>query len=372
MARVYLDANATTPLDPRVREEMLPWLGCGNASSPHLEGRVARDAIDRARDSVAALIGAAAKEVVFTSGATEANAIALLGAVRAAGARRAYCTAVEHPSVLRTLLAVPGLDVVECPVDAAGVALLPEALTESVGVVSVMLANNETGSVQPVSDFARLARDAGAVMHTDAVQACGKIEVDVAKLGVDLLACSAHKMHGPKGAGALWVRSGVELAPLYSGGEHERGLRPGTENVAAIVGFGAAARFALAGLGARRTRWENLSVVFLEALRAGLPDTAVHLAPVRIANTFSLTFPDVEGEAVLLGLDLEGFAVATGSACSSGAAEPSHVLRAMGLGRDGAERSVRVSMHADTSASDVTRCVAALVRVVKGLRALSG
>jgi len=350
MSRVYLDANATTPLDPRVREEMLPWLGCGNASSPHLEGRAARDAIDRARQQVAELIGARPGEICFTSGATEANAVALLGAVRGLGLQRALCTAVEHPAVLRTLQNAGSLDLVEVPVDARGVAAAPERLPEGVGLVSVMLANNETGAIQPVRRFAELARAAGALVHTDAVQACGKIPVDVHALDVDMLTLSAHKMHGPKGAGALFVRAGVEIPPLYHGGEHEHGLRPGTENVAAIVGLGAAADLALRERQERDALWRRLGDGFLAALRRAVPD--------------------VEGEAVLLGLDLEGIAVATGSACSSGAAEPSHVLQAMGRGRDGAERSIRVSMHAHTSDDDVERCVTALARVVKGLRAL--
>jgi len=370
MSRVYLDANATTPLDPRVREEILPWLGCGNASSPHLEGRAARDAIDRARQQVAELIGARPGEICFTSGATEANAVALLGAVRGLGLQRALCTAVEHPAVLRTLQNAGSLDLVEVPVDARGVAAAPERLPEGVGLVSVMLANNETGAIQPVRRFAELARAAGALVHTDAVQACGKIPVDVHALDVDMLTLSAHKMHGPKGAGALFVRAGVEIPPLYHGGEHEHGLRPGTENVAAIVGLGAAADLALRERQERDALWRRLGDGFLAACAARVPDAKVHLAPERLSNTYSITFPDVEGEAVLLGLDLEGIAVATGSACSSGAAEPSHVLQAMGLGRDGAERSIRVSMHAHTSDDDVERCVTALARVVKGLRAL--
>ncbi|MDH3592453.1 MAG: aminotransferase class V-fold PLP-dependent enzyme, partial [Planctomycetota bacterium] len=227
MQRVYLDANATTPLDPRVRDAMIPWLDCGNASSLHTEGRAARDAIDQAREQVAALIGATPREIVFTSGATEANAIALIGAIRATKAKAAFCSAVEHPSVLRTLVALRDrVDVSVGAVDNTGTL---SAVHEGGGVVSLMLANNETGAVQPVAEQARTARAAGAVMHTDAVQACGKMPVDVHELGVDLLTLSAHKMHGPKGAGALFVKRGTPLEPLYHGGEHEYALRAGTE-----------------------------------------------------------------------------------------------------------------------------------------------
>jgi len=370
--RIYLDANATTPLDPRVREAMVPWLDCGNASSLHREGRAARDAIDRAREQVAALLGAAPKEIVFTSGATEANALALLGALRASGTRKVLTTAVEHPSVLRTLEHLkPGIDLAIAPVGPDCVVDPDLAIAPGTGLVSIMLANNETGAVQPVAQIAARARAAGAAVHCDAVQACGKLPVSVAELDVDLLVCSAHKMNGPKGAGALFVRRGIRPAPLFRGGEHERGLRPGTENVAAIVGFGAAAELAAAELEARRAAWHRLSGLFVDRLREALSGVRFHLAEKRIENTISLTIDGAEGEAVLLGLDLEGVAVATGSACSSGAAEPSHVLLAMGLSREDAERTLRVSMHAGTTENDVLAGVNSLVRIVKKIRALS-
>jgi len=372
MERIYLDANATTPLDPRVREAMLPYLGCGNASSPHAEGRTARSAIDRARERVAALIGAQPREILFTSGATEANALALIGTIAARGVDRAFCSAVEHPSVLRTLEALqPRVQLVVGAVD--GEARLPEDATiaEGTGLVSLMLANNETGTLQPVAAVAARAHALGAVMHCDAVQACGKVAVDVNELGIDLLTLSAHKMHGPKGAGALYVRRGARLRPLYHGGEHERGLRPGTENVAAIVGLGAAADLAARELDDRRALWAELSRLFLARLADALPDARVNSAGARVENTLSLTLAGAEGEAVLLGLDLEGIAVATGSACSSGAAEPSHVLQAMGLTREQAEQSVRVSFHAGSRPDDVVACVNALARVVKNLRSLA-
>jgi len=371
MQRTYLDANATTPLDPRVRAAMEPWLDCGNASSPHAEGRAARGAIDRAREQVAALVGGAPREILFTSGATESNALALLGTIRARRCSSVLCSSVEHPSVLRTLEAAgDGVALALAPVDAFGRVDGETPIAAGTGLVSVMLANNETGAVQPVARIAERARGIGAVVHCDAVQACGKMPVDAHALGADLLSISAHKMHGPKGAGALWVRRGARLAPLFHGGEHERGLRAGTENVAAIAGFGAAADLARAEHAARVARWRPLRELLLARLLALVPGIRVNSPPEGLANTVHVTIDGAEGEAVLLGLDLEGIAVATGSACSSGAAEPSHVLRAMGHSREEAERGIRVSMHAGTSEADVVRCADTLARVVKGLRAL--
>jgi cysteine desulfurase len=371
MQRIYLDANATTPLDPRVREVMEPYLDCGNASSLHAEGRTARDAVERARDQVAELVGASRREIVFTSGGTESNALALLGTISARPPGPVLYSAVEHPSVRSTLEALrPGTDVRaipvgrECRVD-------PEAeIPEGTVLVSVMLANNETGAIQPVAPLAERARAAGAVFHCDAVQACGKIPVDVRGLHVDLLSLSGHKMHGPKGAGALFVRRRVRVDPLCRGGEHERGLRPGTENVAAIVGFGAAAELARAELADRAALWRRLTGLLLERLRREVPDAVVQSHEPRVANTLNLRFPGAEGEAVLLGLDLAGIAVSTGSACSSGAPEASHVLLAMGLTQAEAEESIRVSLHAGSTENDVNAVVNALSRVVKDLRAL--
>jgi len=369
MERIYLDANATAPLDPRVRDAMIPWLDAGNASSPHAEGRAARDAIDTAREQVAELIGAHAREVVFTSGATEADGLAILGSVRSGD--RVVCSAVEHPAVLRALEALD-IELLVAPVGASGTIGPAFEIPGGTRLVSVMLANNETGAIFPVADIASRAHAAGAVMHTDAVQACGRMPVDVDALGVDLLSLSAHKMGGPKGAGALYVRRGTRLAPMLHGGEHERGLRPGTENVASIVGLGVAAHLAREEIPARMARWRELSEHLLGRIEQEFPDVRV-LSPRtnRVLNTVSLVFPDVEGEAVLLGLDLEGIAVATGSACSSGAAEPSHVLRAMGLSREEAERSIRVSMHTRTTRPELDRFVETLARVVKNLRALA-
>ncbi|MFQ5843811.1 MAG: cysteine desulfurase family protein [Planctomycetota bacterium] len=371
MRRIYLDANATTPLDPRVREAMEPYLDCGNASSLHAEGRAARDAVEMARDRVAALVGASRREIVFTSGGTEANALALLGAIAASGRGPVLGSAVEHPSVQNTLDGLrPAVDVRTVPVDGAGRVDPETAIPEGAVLMSVMLANNETGAIQPVAALAGRARQAGVVFHCDAVQACGKIPVDVSELDVDLLSLSAHKMHGPKGAGALFVRRGTRVQPLYRGGEHERGLRPGTENVAALVGLGAAAELAAAELEERVASWGRLTGLLLGRLRREVPGSVVQSHEPRVANTLNLRFPGAEGEAVLLGLDLEGIAVSTGSACSSGAPEASHVLRAMGLTQVEAEESIRVSLHAGSTENDVNGLVNALSRVVKNLRAL--
>jgi cysteine desulfurase len=367
--RIYLDANATAPLDPRVREAMIPWLDAGNASSPHAEGRAARAAIDEAREHVAAMIGAHHREIIFTSGATEADALALLGSLD--GVVRIACSSVEHPAVLRTLEALD-VDLVLGPVDELGRLDPSFRIPDGTGIASFMLANNETGAILPVRELADQAHACGAIMHTDAVQACGKMAVDVDALGVDLLCLSAHKMGGPKGAGALYVRRGTRLRPLAHGGEHERGLRPGTENVAAIVGLGVAARLAIEETDSRIARWRALSETLFGRLAAEFPDVRINSPrEERVQNTVSITFPDVEGEAVLLGLDLEGVAVATGSACSSGATEPSHVLRAMGLSHEQAERSIRISMHAATTQTEIEFCLTTLARVVKNLRSLA-
>jgi cysteine desulfurase len=369
--RAYLDANATTPLDPRVRSAMEPWLDCGNASSLHAEGRAARAAIDRAREQVASLVGARSREIVFTSGATEANAIALLGAVRANGLRSAACSAVEHPSVLGALGALrPDVAVALLPVGRDGRVDADVPLPPGTALLSVMLANNETGAVMPVAALAARARAAGALVHADAVQACGRMRVDVAELGIDLLSLSAHKMHGPKGAGALYVRGGVRIASLSRGGEHERGLRPGTENVAAIAGLGAAAEFAAREIDARRALWTALRDRFFSRLRAEIPVARVNSPADGLPNTLSLLLPGIPGDALLAALDLAGVAVSTGSACASGAAEPSHVLVAQGLSREEAGESIRVSFHAGSTARDVDACLNELARCVKGLGAL--
>ncbi len=352
---VYLDYNATAPLRPEARTAMAAALDvCGNPSSVHAPGRAARRLVEDAREQVAALVGAAPSQVIFTSGGTEANNMALKGC----GRDRIIVSAIEHESVLR-----PAPDAEIAPVDGDGV-VDAERLAARLGrdgppaLVSVMLANNETGAIQPVAEIAALARDHGALVHCDAVQAAGKIAIDMAGLGVDLLTLSAHKLGGPPGTGALIAGDGVTLAPLIAGGGQERGRRAGTENVAGIAGFGAAAE-AAAGLGG----WPRIAALRdrLEA-RAGEAVPDLHIfgaAAPRLPNTSCLAMPGVRAETQVMALDLAGVAVSAGSACSSGKVEPSQVLLAMGAGEEAAANAIRVSLGWASESADVDAFLAA-------------
>jgi cysteine desulfurase len=378
--RTYLDYNATSPLDPRVLEAMRPWLEgrFGNPSSIHWAGREARAAVDRARGQVAKLLGAAPSEVVFTSGGTEADNLALWGVVRAAQASTPHLvvSAIEHPAVIGAAAALEedGVAVSRVGVGREGVvdpdrleaALRPETL-----LVSVMLAQNETGAVQPVAEIARRCRERGILVHTDAVQAAGRLPLPVAGLGVDLLSLSGHKMGAPQGVGALYVRRGVRLSPLHQGGAQERGRRSGTENVAGIVGLGAAADLAVAELALVPARVGALRDRLERELLAAIPDIHVNSPGDRLCNTLSLIINGVEGEALLLNLDLEGIAASSGSACSSGTMKPSPVLLAMGLTPQEAHGSLRLSLGRESAEADVEAVVAALPPIVTRLRGLS-
>ncbi|MDE2149236.1 MAG: cysteine desulfurase [Gammaproteobacteria bacterium] len=368
---IYLDYNATTPLDRRVLEAMQPYLTgpYGNASSVHRYGRAARDAIEQARAQVAALVGARAEQVIFTSGATESNNLALQGGAVARGRERLLYGATEHPSVLETAeaLARSGVAVETIAVTREGVVDWPafEAQLAAAPVrwVALMRANNETGVIQDVARAAQLAHDAGARLHCDAVQAAGKIELDFNALGADCLSLSAHKFYGPKGVGALLKRADLELAPLLYGGGQERGLRGGTENLAAIVGFGRAAELALAELQARAARWRRLQQRLETGLRA-LPGTTIFGADApRLPNTTQFALPGWHGEALLMALDRRGVAVSSGSACASGKGQPSHVLLAMGWPREIAFGAVRVSFGCESSEADVDRLLALLAEL---------
>lgn len=382
MTRLYLDHNATTPLDPAVVDRMTAVLreDFGNPSSVHSFGQRTKSVVDEARSSVAALIGAEPTEVIFTGGGTESDNFALRGAaeaMEAAGRRHLIATAIEHEAVLNTLkaLARRGWRTTLLPVDATGVVApdaLRDALTDDTTIVSVMHANNEVGTIQPVAELARIARERGALMHTDAVQSAGKIPVDVRTLGVDLLSISAHKMNGPKGVGALWLRRGVRLTPLLTGGRHERGRRAGTENVAGIAGFGVAAAIAARKMDADAARMSALrDRLEGEVLRA-VPGTAVNGGgSPRVPNTTNISFERVEAESLLIALDLEGIAVSTGSACSSGTLEPSHVLKAMGFPAHRTQNSIRFSLGMGNSVADIDRLLAVLPGVVEKLRNLS-
>jgi cysteine desulfurase len=378
--RVYVDYNATSPVDPEVREAMLPWLegSFGNPSSIHWAGREARTAVDRARTQVARLLGCAPSEVVFTSGGSEADALALCGVLRASKApsRHLVVSAIEHPAVLRAAEALEreGVALSRVGVGRDGLAdpdRFEAALREDTVLASLMLANNETGAIQPVAEVARRAWARGVLLHSDAVQAVGRIAVDVRALGVDLLSLSGHKIGAPKGVGALYVRRGVALAPLVHGGSQERGRRAGTENVAGIVGLGAAAEIAARDLATVPARIEAMRNRLEREIVARIPGVRVNAPERRTCNTLSLTIEGVEGEAVLLNLDLEGIAASSGSACSSGTMAPSHVLLAMGLSAEEAQGSLRFSLGRQSVEEDVDAVVAGLPPIVERLRGLS-
>jgi cysteine desulfurase len=370
--RIYLDYNATTPVDPEVLEAMLPFLGgdYGNPSSLHWFGQRARAAIEEARVLVAALIGAEASEIVFTSGGSESDNLALRGvAAKARPSRRGIvCSAIEHHAVLRSAQALRDelWPVRIARVGEDGVLdleALAADLDGATALVSIMLANNETGVLQPVAEAARLARACGALVHCDAVQAAGRVEVGVRALDVDLLTVSAHKIYGPKGVGALYVRRGTPMAPLVRGGAQERNRRAGTENVAGVVGFGVAADLA------RRRR--EADAARLAALRDRLegrllevPGTRRNGEGPRVPNTTNVSFEGADAEALLFALDLEGIAVSTGAACAAGGVEPSHVLRAMGLPPERVQASLRLSLGRATTERDVDRTAEIIATVV--------
>jgi cysteine desulfurase len=379
--RIYLDNNATTRVDDAVVDAMLPFLRdtFGNASSIHTFGQEARTAVEDARRAVAELIGADAREIVFTSGGTESDNSALWGVYRSGHrpGNHIVTTRIEHPAVLQTCkkLAEAGAEVTYLPVDAGGrldPAAVEAALTERTILISVMYANNETGVLQPIEEIARLARAREILFHTDAVQAVGKVPIDVRRLGVDLLSLSGHKLHAPKGIGVLYVRKGTQLQPFMTGGSHERKRRAGTENVPGIAALGAAAQLARARLlemadriGALRDRLER--EIREKAGGVRVNGTSEH----RIPTTTNLAFEGLEGEAAVIALDLEGVAVSTGSACSSGSLEPSHVLIAMGLRPEVVQGSLRFSLSYHTTDAEVDATVEAVTRVTDRLRRLA-
>jgi cysteine desulfurase len=380
-----MDANATTPLLPEVLEAMRPfWMETfGNASSIHQQGQTARAAVDRAREQVAAMLGCRAAEVVFTSGGTESDNMALFGLLGPGD--HLITTSIEHHAVLHAAeeLAERGIAVTFLPCGPDGVvevAELKAALRQNTRLVSVMFANNETGVIQPMRELATAAHAAGALFHTDAVQAAGKLKLDVSELGCDLLSISGHKMYAPQGIGALFMRRSVRLRPMFFGGRHERGRRAGTENVAGIVGLGKAAELARGWLAGNRAEPGLQSVVAMTALRDTLEQgilAAVEEAGVngggaaRVANTCNLFFDHVEAEALVIALDLKGLAVSGGSACQSGATEPSHVLTAMGLSEARSRGSVRFSLSRMTTEDEVDAALKLVPQAVARLRELS-
>ncbi|MGE5471784.1 MAG: cysteine desulfurase family protein [Bacteroidota bacterium] len=377
---VYLDHNATTPLAPAVLAAMLPWLESlfGNASSRHEYGRAARRAIDQARQQVAAAVNAHPTEIVFTSGGSEANNLFLKGAAAALKPGLLAVSAIEHPCVLKPAaqLAKQGWRVTQIAVDPSGVVDATdyaEVLLGKPQLLSVMTANNETGVVQDVAALAAAAKAGGGWFHTDAVQALGKLPIDFRNLnaaGVHAVTLSAHKANGPQGAAALVLDKRVELQPLIAGGGHERGLRSGTENVAAIVGFGVAAELAAQRVAQCSVHWKAMQA----RLEAGLVRLGARIFAVdarRLSNTTYFAFPDIDGETLVGKLDREGFAVASGAACSSANPEPSHVLRAMGVGPELARGAVRVSVGAGNSDAEIEQFINALQVTVGRLQGLT-
>ena len=372
---IYLDYNATTPVDPRVLEVMLPYFSeiYGNPGNGyHRQGRLAEKAIQDAREQVATLLHAQPHEIIFTSGATESNNLAIEGLVRMCrdGSRRGIVTsAIEHKAVLLPVerLHKQGWDVVVIPVDRFGrvdMATVDAAIDDSTLLVSIHAANNEIGTLQPIQEIAAIAHERGALMHTDAAQIVGKLPIDVSSWSVDLLSASAHKLYGPKGVGALYARGGlrnIPLEPLALGGGQESGLRPGTHNVPAIAGFGAACQIAGAEVGIEAERIRSLRDHFERQLGEGISSLRVNGHPTdRLPNTSSLTFPGIDADALLL--NLPTVMMGTGSACTSGAIEPSHVLQAIGLARDDAYRAVRASLGRFTTEEDVASATTAIIK----------
>jgi cysteine desulfurase len=378
MHRIYLDNNATTPVLPEVFEAMRPYFGdqFGNASSIHHHGQQTRAAVEDARESVAALLGCRSSEIVFTSGGTEADNLAIAGLVSAGD--HVITSSIEHHAVLLACkhLEETGVEATILPVDGRSLvdpADVRRALRPNTRLISVMMANNETGVLQPVEEIGRIAAEAGVCFHTDAVQAAAKVALDVKRIGCHALTISGHKIHAPQGVGALYVRKGTRLQPLFYGGRHERSRRAGTENVPGIVGLGKAAQLAKEALdrgddkkaAAMRDRLQQGILAQVE--EAGVNGDG---AP-RVPNTTNIHFDHIDGEAMVIALDLKGVAVSTGAACSSGAIEPSHVLLAMGLRNDQARASIRFSLGKQTVDDDIDIALALVPETVARLRELS-
>ena len=380
--RIYLDHNATTPPSDAVVQRMTATLRdeFGNPSSVHHFGQRAKAIIDEARSAVAGLIGADPGDVVFTGGGTEGDNLAIRGiaeALEPTGRKHLIASAIEHEAVLNTLkaLARRGWKTTLLPVNETGIVspdTLRLAMTDDTALVSVMHANNEIGTVQPIPELAAIARERRAQFHTDAVQSAGKIPIDVKTLGVDLLSISAHKFYGPKGVGALWIRRGVRLQPPLTGGKQERSRRAGTENVAGIAGMGVAAREAIAKMDSEAGRLAALRDRLEDGILRSVTGTALNgVRSPRVPNTTNISFDRTEAESLLIALDLEGVAVSTGSACSSGTLEPSHVLKAMGFPPHRTQNSLRFSLGAANTETEIDRVIAVLPGIVEKLRSLT-
>jgi len=380
--RIYLDHNSTTPVHSAVVAAVTTALEqqFGNASSVHFFGQNAKTVVDNARTSVATLIGAGPQEIVFTSGGTESDNLAIRGVAESnalTNRRHLITSSIEHEAVLQTFKALNrrGWKTTLVPVGQSGI-VEPEALeatiTDDTALVSIMHANNEIGTIQPIAALAEIAHRHGALFHTDAVQSVGKLNITVADLDIDLLSLSAHKFYGPKGVGALWVRRGSRLVSASTGGKQERNRRAGTENVPGIAGLGIAARLALQNTASDAERISTLRDKLETGILQTVPETIVNGNPSkRISNTTNISFDRVEAESLLIALDLEGVAVSTGSACSSGTLEPSHVLRAMGFPAHRAQNSIRFSLGSDNTSEEIDRVIDILPKVVHKLRNIS-
>ena len=369
-ARSYFDHNATTPVSPEVIQAMAPlWADVfGNASSIHQFGQEARRVLDNARRSVAAMLGSGPKEIVFTSGGTESDNTAVFGVTG-----HVITTTAEHPAILQACAQLPSVTFVT--VDHRGLVdpqAVHDAIRPDTALISVMHVNNELGVIQPIEEIAAIAHAAGVPMHSDGVQAAGKIPLDVRALRVDLYSVSAHKIYGPKGVGALYVRKGLDLRPLHYGGPHEHKQRAGTENVPAVAGFGRAAAWVTAEAASEMARETELRDALEQGIVARVPGTHVNGAGApRVGNTSNIRFDGIDSEPLLIALDLQGFAVSSGSACSSGATEPSHVLAAIGLTREQARSSVRFSLGRSNTIEQVDALIEAVVRAAARLRKLA-
>ncbi|MCR4442594.1 MAG: cysteine desulfurase NifS [Peptococcaceae bacterium] len=381
MRKVYLDHGATTPVREEVARVVAEYMtqNYGNASSIHAFGREARAAVEKARRQVAGLLNARAEEIVFTGGGTEANNLAITGAVLANSGkgRHIITSAVEHHAVLDTCrnLQRQGYDLTVLPVDGYGlvnVEDLKKAITPATILISIMHANNEVGTIEPLEEIGHLAREHGIIFHTDAVQSFGKLPIDVEKMNIDLLAGSGHKIYAPKGIGFLYVRKGVRIAPLHFGGGQEGGLRPGTENVAGIAGLGLAAELAGREMEKEAERQARLRDLLVRGLTERIPHVRLNGHPeLRLASNAHFSFEFVEGESLLISLDMKGIAASSGSACTSGSLEPSHVLVAMGIRPELARGAVRMTLGRDTTEEDINYVLEIFPEVVKRLRAMS-
>ena len=381
LSRIYADHSATTPMKPKVLEAMLPYFSetFGNASTIYFEGREAKKAVSDAREKVAKAIGAESDEIYFTGSGTESDNWAIRGIARANKSKGNHIitSAVEHHAVLHTCsdLEKEGFEVTYLPVDEFGMVSpkdVENAITDKTILITIMMANNEIGTIMPIAEIGRIAKEKGVIFHTDAVQAIGMMEIDVNEMNIDLLSLTAHKFYGPKGAGALFVRKGVKIAPFITGGAQERNKRAGTENTAAIVGLGAAIELATRDIKGTTERLKAIRDRYIHRVLSEIPHSRLNGHPTeRMASNANISFEFIEGESLLLMLDMKGICASSGSACTSGSLDPSHVLLAIGLKHEIAHGSLRVTFGEKNTIEDADRIVDALVEIVARLREMS-